>query len=154
MQVLTTEDAKVLVPNQEHQNFTATDIVIPSGTTLNGEVKYVDGMRRGEPFKYKLFKTEENQYIYLNKLKPIMATTQVYLGADAQQTPTIVDVPQNKVFTTDTIIGAIAGYFIGNWYSKKYQKGNSAYYGLAGAVGGLLVVRYMNKKGIKFVKSK
>ena len=25
MQVFTTEDAKVLVPNQEHQNFTSTD---------------------------------------------------------------------------------------------------------------------------------
>ena len=80
MQVLTTEDAKVLVPNKEHQNFTATDLVIPSGTTLKGEVKYVDGMRRGEPFKYKLFKTENSQFIYLNKTqtkhrKKIMAAT-------------------------------------------------------------------------------
>lgn len=155
MQVLTTEDAKVLVPNKEHQNFTATDLVIPSGTTLKGEVKYVDGMRRGEPFKYKLFKTENSQFIYLNKTQPVMANTQVYLGADAQQTPTIVDVPQAKLLSTTNIVGAIAGYLVGSWYSKKYGKGSPKYYGLAGAVGGVLVARYIAKKGtIKFVKSK
>jgi hypothetical protein len=154
MQVYTTEDAKVLVPNKEHQNFTATDIVIPSGTTLSGEVKIINGKRRGEPFNYKVFYTTDNQYIYLNKTKP-MATTQVYLGADAQQTPTIVDVPQPKLLSTTNIVGAIAGYVVGNYYSKKFGKGNPRYYGLAGAVAGVIVARYIAKKGtIKFVKSK
>ena len=154
MQVFTTEDAKVLVPNQEHQNFTSTDVVIPSGTTLEGEIKIIDGKRRGQPFRYKVFQTNENQIIYLNKTKP-MATTQVYLGADAQTTPTIVDVPQPKLLSTTNIVGAIAGYLVGNWYSRKYGKGNPKYYGLAGAVGGVIVARYIAKKGtIKFVKSK
>lgn len=154
MQVFTTEDARVLVPNKEHQNFTSTDVVIPSGTTLEGEIKIIDGKRRGEPFKYKVFQTKDNQIIYLNKTKP-MATTQVYLGADAQQTPTIVDVPQPKLLSTTNIVGAIAGYVVGNWYSKKYGKGNPRYYGLAGAVAGVIVARYIAKKGtIKFVKSK
>lgn len=155
MEVLVTEDAKVLVPNKEHRNFTANGIVIPSGTVLKGEEKIVNGLRRGEPFQYKLFKTEDNQYIYIKKTKPNMATTQVYLGADAQQTPTIVDVPQPKLISTTNIVGAIAGYVVGNWYSKKYQKGNPRYYGLAGAVAGVIVARYIAKKGtIKFVKSK
>lgn len=154
MQVYTTEDAKVLVPNKEHQNFTATDIIIPSGTMLNGEVKIINGKRRGESFQYKLFYTTDNQYIYLNKTKP-MATTQVYLGADAQATPTIVDVPQPKILTTTNIVGAIGGYLVGNWYSKKYGKGSPKYYGLAGAVAGVLVAHYITKRGtIKFVKSK
>jgi hypothetical protein len=154
MQVFTSEDAKVLVPNKEHQNFTATDVIVPQGTTLDGEVKIINGKRRGQPFQYKLFYTKDNQFIYLNKTKP-MATTQVYLSADAQQTPTIVDVPQTKILSTTNIVGAIAGYFVGNWYSKKYGKGNPKYYGLAGAVAGVLVARYMMKKGtIKFVKSK
>ena len=35
------------------------------------------------------------------------------------------------------------------------EKGNPKYFGLAGAVAGVLVARYMMKKGtIKFVKSK
>jgi len=154
MKVFTIEDAKVLVPNKEHQNFTATDIIIPSGTNLDGEVKIINGKRRGQPFQYKLFYTTDNQFIYLNKTKP-MATTQVYLGADAQQTPTIVDVPQTKLLSTTNIVGAIAGYLVGNWYSKKYGKGSPRFYGLAGAVGGVLVARYMMKKGtIKFVRSK
>jgi hypothetical protein len=155
MEVFVTNDAKVLVPNKEHKNFTATDIIIPQGNVLEGEEVIVNGLRRGQPFQYKLFKTKENQYIYLNKTKPNMANTQVFLGADAQQTPTIVDVPQTKLLSTTNIVGAIAGYFVGNYYSKKYQKGNARYYGLAGAVAGVLVARYIAKKGtIKFVKSK
>lgn len=155
MEVIVEIDAKILVPNKEHKNFTATDLVIPQGTTLEGEKVLVNGMRRGEPFQYKLFKTNDNRYIYLNKIKPSMATTQVYLSADAQQTPTIVDVPQAKLLSTTNIVGAILGYYVGHWYSTKYQKGNSRYYGLAGAVAGVLTARYIAKKGtIKFVKSK
>jgi hypothetical protein len=155
MQVIVIDDAKVLVPNKEHKNFTATEITIPQGNILDGEEVIVNGMRRGQPFQYKLFKTIENKYIYLNKTKPNMAKTEVYLGADAQATPTIVDVPQPKLLSTTNIVGAIAGYVVGNWYSKKYQKGNSRYYGLAGAVAGVIVARYIAKKGtIKFVKSK
>jgi hypothetical protein len=155
MEVFVTDDAKVLVPNKEHKNFTATDVIIPKGNSLEGEELIVNGLRRGQPFQYKLFKTKENQFIYLNKTKPNMANTQVFLGADSQQTPTIVDVPQAKLLSTTNIVGAIAGYFVGNFYSKKYQKGNPRYYGLAGAVAGVLVARYIAKKGtIKFVKSK
>lgn len=155
MQIIVIEDAKVLVPNKEHKNFTATDLIIPSGTELEGDKILVDGMRRGEPFQYKLFKTNDNRYIYLNKTQPNMATTQVYLGADAQTSPTIVDVPQPKLLSTTNVVGAIAGYFVGHWYSKKYQKGNPRYYGLAGAVAGVIVARYIAQKGtIKFVKSK
>jgi len=155
MQVVVIKDAQELVPNKEHKNFTSNGIVIPSGTMLEGKEVTVNGMRRGEPFQYKLFQTENNKYIYLNKTQPNMATTQVYLGADAQTTPTIVDVPQPKLLSTTNIVGAIAGYVVGNWYSKKYQKGNPRYYGLACAVAGVIVARYIAKKGtIKFVKSK
>ena len=154
MQVEVIEDARVLVPNKEHENFTATDIVIPKGNILEGEVQVINGKRRGEPFTYKLFYTTDKQYIHIKKTKP-MATTQVYLGADAQQTPTIVDVPQRKLFTTQNIVGAIAGYFIGTYYSNRYGKGRPQFYGLAGAVGGLLIARYLTSTGtIKFVKSK
>ena len=61
------EDAPVLVPNKEHANFTRTEIVIPAGTKIEGEVKIIKGKRRGEPFTYRLFCTNDNQYIYLKK---------------------------------------------------------------------------------------
>jgi hypothetical protein len=154
MQAELIEDAPVLIPNKEHQNFTRNGQVIPKGEVVEGEIKVVQGKRRGEPFTYELFYTNKNQFIHKKKVKP-MATTQVYLSADAQQTPTIVDVPQNNLLTTPNIVGAVAGYLVGNWYSRKYGKGNPRYFGLAGAVAGVLVARYMTQKGtIKFVKSK
>jgi len=154
MQAVIIEDAPVLIPNKEHQNFTRNGEIIPKGEVVEGELKVIKGKRRGEPFNYELFYTNKNQFIHQKKVKP-MPTTQVYLSADAQQSPTIVDVPQEKIMTTANIIGAVGGYLVGNWYSRKYGKGNPRYYGLAGAVGGVLVARYITQKGtIKFVKSK
>lgn len=154
MKALVQEDAHVLVPNKEHQNFTRTDIVIPAGNTIEGEPKMINGKRRGEPFSYKLFYTTENQYIHLNKIKP-MATTQVYLGADAQTTPTVVDVPLRKLFNTNNIIGGVLGAFAGVYYSKKFNKGNRNLYAVGGAVAGFLAVRYLvGKRAILVAKSK
>jgi uncharacterized protein YcfJ len=154
MKGLVKEDAYVLVPNKEHQNFTRTDIIIPAGNMVEGEEKKVNGNRRGEPFTYKLFYTTENQYIHLNKIKP-MATTQVYLGADAQTTPTVVDVPQRKLFNTTNIIGGVLGAFAGVYYSKKFNKGNRNLYAVGGAIAGFLTVRYLvGKRAILVAKSK
>lgn len=154
MKALVKEDAHVLVPNKEHQNFTRTDIVIPAGSTVEGEQKTINGKRRGEPFSYKLFYTIENQYLHSKKLEP-MATTQVYLGADAQPTPTVVDVPQRKLFNTNNIIGGILGAFVGVYYSKKFNKGNRNLYAVGGAVAGFLTVRYIvGKRAILVAKSK
>jgi hypothetical protein len=153
MQVYTIEDAPVLVPNKEHENFTRSRLVIPAGTELVGEPKNVDGKRRGEPFTYRLFYTNDNQIIHLKKVKP-MPTTQVYLGADAKQTPTIVDVPPRQLFTTNTIIGAAIGGFVGNYIAKRNSY-NKNLYMLGGAVAGFFVARYLQgRKSIKVVKSK
>ena len=88
MKVVTIQDTNILTPNKEHQNFVFTGIVIPSGTILYGTNKIISGLRRGKPFAYKLFVTDKNQIIYQNTIKP-METTEVTLGADASQTPTI-----------------------------------------------------------------
>lgn len=150
MKVEVIEDAPVLVPNKEHENFTRNGIIIPAGNIIEGEVKNVQGKRRGEPFTYRLFLTNDNQYIHLKKIKE-MPTTQVYLGADAAKTPTVVDVPPRKMFTNTTIIGAVLGGFVGTTIAKT-RGGNRTTFMLGGAVVGFFVARYLQGRGSIFVQ--
>lgn len=147
------EDAPILVPNEKHKNFTRTDTIIPKGSVVIGEMKVVKGIRRGEPFEYRIFQTDKNEIIYQKKIKP-MAQTQVYLSADSQQTATIVNVPSRKLLSTTTIIGGVIGAVVGNYYAKS-RGGNTNIYMLGGAVLGYVVARYMEgRKAIKVQPSK
>lgn len=144
------EDAPILIPNNDHKNFTATDEIIPKGTEVEGKYKNVNGLRRGEPFTYKLFVTKENNIIYQNKIEPM--ATQVYLNADAQVTPTVVKV-EKKLITTTTIIGGIVGAMVGNYYSKT-QGGNRNVYMVGGAVIGFFVARFFENRSVAVKPSK
>ena len=136
MQVVTSKDAPILIPNKDHKNFTMNGVVIPSGVELEGEKKEVQGLRRGKPFTYRLFITKDNQIIYSNNIKP-MATTEVTLGADSAQTPTMINfLPAesfNKLRTGGLIVGAIAGFA---W--AKYKKHDMARIGTFTIVGALI----------------
>jgi hypothetical protein len=157
MQIEVIEDAYVLIPNKEHQNFTRTEKLIGIGTILDGEPKTISGQRRGEPFQYKLFLTNENEFIHLKKTKP-MRTTEVTLGADASQTPTVVSVPTGKKLLTPmviggTLIGAGAGYYFAKSKGFDSKKRNMAIVG--GAVLGFFGAKYFEKrKGIVVKPSK
>jgi len=139
------EDAPVLIPNKEHNNFTATDETLPKGSIIFGEFKTIRGKRRGEPFDYKLFITNNNEIIYQKKINP-MGTTQVYLSADSQQTPTVVDVSSKKSnFTMMTIAGAVVGGMVGNYYART-QGGNRNVMLVGGALLGFFIARYFEKR--------
>ena len=58
---VTIEDAPVLIPNEDHQNFTQGKDVIKKNTQVSGDVQIVSGLRRGEPFTYRLFLTSNNK---------------------------------------------------------------------------------------------
>lgn len=111
MKVVVIEDAPILIPNLTHKNFTESSDIIKKGTELDGDLKYVVGMRKGEEFKYRLFYTKNGEIIFKNKIKPINMT-EVKLGADAQQAPTVVSVPDNKV-DKNALIGVISGAVAG-----------------------------------------
>lgn len=122
MEVEVIQDAFVLIPNKEHENFTETERKIVAGRKLFGEPRYIKGKRRGEPFTYKLFLTDNKEFIHLNKIKP-MKTTEVLLGADAKQTPTVVDMAKpNKMFNKTNVAGALIGAGVGYYYSSKVKK--------------------------------
>ena len=103
------EQAHVLVPNKEHQNFTRTRETLPVGEKIVGTFKSIKGKRRGEDFSYRVFITNNGEIIYSNKIKEEMKPTEVYLGADSAKTPTTVDLVPAETFKATRLIGALAG---------------------------------------------
>jgi hypothetical protein len=151
MQVSTIADANILKPNRDHKNFVETGEVIPSGTLLEGNEKYISGLRRGEAFTYKLFITNDKKIIYLNKVKP-MANIEVSLGADGQQTPTKVDLINAETFSTLNAVSVVIGGISGFMYSryKNHSTTKVAVYTLSGVILGYVASRVikMNNKVI------
>lgn len=117
MEAIVEKEAKVLVPNKEHKNFTATGQIIEPGTVIEGEFKSIKGLRRGEPFSYRVFITKNGEIIYSNNVKQMKAT-EVTLGADASQTPTKVNMLPAETFKTSRMVAALAGT-VGGYYMAK-----------------------------------
>jgi hypothetical protein len=160
MEVEVIEDAPILIPNNKHQNFTESSNVIKKGTILLGDEAQIKGKRRGEGFTYKLFKTKNNQLIYLKKIKP-MQVTEVTLGAGGENatspvtTPTVISVPSGKkLFTKNVIIGTVIGAGAGFGWSKykKLDKKATMMYSVVGAIIGFGVSKYVEKRKAIVVK--
>lgn len=157
--VITTNESKILVPNEEHKNFTATGNIIPPGTTLKGNEIVINGKRRGEPFQYRLFKLENtNQYIYSNNIKNVseMETTDISLGADANVSPTVVDIPSTKKKDKTPLIGAVVGAGVGFGYAryKKMSAKKQLMFVGVGALAGFITGKMIAKKDNVKVKVK
>jgi hypothetical protein len=150
MEVKTITDADILVPNKEHKNFTNSGKKIPKETTLTGNPIVINGLRRGEPFSYKLFVTDKQEYIYLKNIKN-MDTTNVYLGADS----TIVKMPSDNNFGTTPLISMLVGGAAAYYYAKKRNQSRIYLYTLIGAVAGFGIGKYFQSQGIvTFKKNK
>lgn len=146
MEAIVLENAKVLVPNKEHKNFTETSEVIPQGTTLIGEFKSIKGLRRGEPFSYRVFITQNGQIIYSNKVKEMKAT-EVTLGADATVTPTTVDLIPAETFKKERLIVASAGAAGAFWYARRkgHATSKALVFAAVGAAAGYAAVWAFDK---------
>ncbi len=156
MEAVVQENAKVLVPNKEHKNFTETSEELPIGTILNGEFKSIKGLRRGKPFSYRVFITEKGQIVYSNNLKE-MEVTEVTLGADSAQSETRVDLLPAETYKTSRILFAAAGAIGGYAYSKK--KGctgkTCTKYAVIGGILGYAAIYFFDKtKSVKVTESK
>lgn len=134
MEAIVLENAKVLVPNKEHKNFTETNEEISKDTVVNGEFKSIKGLRRGEPFSFRVFVTDKGQIIYSNKIKEMKAT-EVTLGADANRSATVVNMIPAETFKSSRIIFTLAGAVGGFYYAKK-KGGNKMKYAIVGAIAG------------------
>lgn len=158
MEVQVIRHATILIPNKEHENFTETENVIKAGTLLFGNPVTIKGKRRGEDFEYKLFKTNDNKFIHLNKINP-MRTTEVTLGADNKQSATLISIPSTKkLLTKNIIISTLVGAGTGYYYSAKIKsldKKKVLMYSVGGAIAGFLFGKWLEKqKGIVIKPSK
>ena len=151
------EDAEILIPNSEHKNFTDSGKIIEAESIIEGNPVEISGLRKGEPFTYKMFNTKNNQLIYIKKVKP-MEKTEVTLGfegaADTTKATTI-KFPSTKLVTTTRVIGTVAGAGAGFWFSKhhKHSHTKTAVFVVLGALlgygAGVLVEE---NSGIKIAK--
>lgn len=150
------KDTKVLAPNKEHQNFTETDVILKAGEKVTGDFKDIKGLRRGVPFTYKMFITDEKQIIYQKNVEP-MQTTEVTLGADAQVSETKVDMKPAEKFSkaklAGVVLGAGAGYALAR-RKKLSGKKMALYIGLGAAVGFGVAYLYDKNKKVVVKQSK
>jgi hypothetical protein len=144
MKVFVNKDTKFLTANSDHKNFTETDEIAQAETMLEGNNRNVAGLRRGKPFTYRVFITNDNKILYQNNITP-MRTTEVMLGADDSSTTTTVNLRPaetfNRVRTYGIVIGAVAGFAYAKY--KKHDLKKVAMFmalgSLAGYAGGYLV---------------
>ncbi len=83
MQAEITEDTKSLIPNVAHKNFICTQDskTFTKGEKITGNPKIILGERKGKPYTYQLFLTDDHDLIFLNKTNIPMEKTEVTLGA-------------------------------------------------------------------------
>lgn len=152
------EEATVLVPNKEHKNFTETSETIPQGTSVEGEFKSISGLRRGEPFSYRVFITNDGQIIYSNKLEQMKSTeVMLGLGGDSTLSSTTVNMTSAETFKTSRVVVALTAGVGAFMYAKK--KGKSAktsikWAVIAGAVGYLAVWAFDKSKSVTISQKK
>lgn len=147
----TISDAAILVPNKEHKNFTDTGKVIPKNTEIFGNPTIIKGLRRGQPFEYKLFVTNKNEFIYLKTIQP-MKSTEVLLGADASTTPTVVTMPNDSNLGMRPVLGTILGGVLGYYYAKKKNPSKVMMFTVIGGVAGFAAGKYLQGTGVVFFK--
>jgi hypothetical protein len=151
------QGATVLIPNTDHKNFTFSDEKIEGGTLVKGKLQAVNGLRRGEPFTYRLFLTNDNKLIYQKNIKNMANATEVTLGADSQTSATSVNLKPAENFSsmkmTGILVGGVAGFAYAK-YKKHDMKKVAMYIGVGAAIGYFAEYLLDSKKNIVVKPSK
>lgn len=138
-EVIVLEKAPILIPNNEHRNFTETDKVIPVGTTLKGDFQDIEGLRRGKPFIYRLFIDKDGIIIYT---KYVEERKNNMNGND-----TTITLPSTKNYaTTHAVVSVISGV-LGYSIAKKMGKPGKTAFIVAGvsALAGYYIANQITK---------
>lgn len=157
MKVRVNEDAIVLIPNKAHQNFVATGKIIEEGNIIEGNYRKINGLRKGKPFTYSLFVTKDKEIIYQKSVTPMQETTEVKLGADAQTSPTTVNMVPAENFSkakmTGLVVGGLAGFAWAK-YKKHDMKKAALYIGIGAVLGYVGGVVFDRNRKVKVQPSK
>jgi hypothetical protein len=152
MKVRITEDAPVLIPNDSHKNFVATDKVIKANTELEGKPTRIQGLRRGKPFIYRLF-IDDNGIIIYDKYTEKMQTevTLNAVGTEAR----VVTLPSAKKDRIIHAVSAVGAGVLAFAIAKKTGRANKTAFMYAGAsalVGYLVASQITKHRKITYEK--
>jgi hypothetical protein len=145
MKVVVVKDSPILIPNPTHRNFTHAGSMVEKDTIVKGQPKSVQGLRQGRPHIYKFFITEDGHLLHIKNVKPYKMITEVKLGADAQVTPTKVNMTAASSKASKKYIGAIAGAIAGFGLAKykKHDKKKQIMFSVVGGLAGFGIGYYL-----------
>lgn len=147
------QNTNYLMPNKEHKNFTASNENAREGTIINGSFKNVTGLRKGEPFVYRLFFVEDGKILYANCVQADNVPSEILSGVDNNKSVKGIETnsSKGKIMKAELFIisGALIGYLIGR--NKKLSTNNLIKSSIVGAVGayGIYCIIDKNKSTIK-----
>ena len=128
------QNCNFLIPNKEHQNFTESDLAARVGDTIRGEFKNVNGLRKGKPFEYRLFFTNDGKILYANCIRAENISSEIISNVDNLQAPLSVNIKPSEQFKyVAALVGGIAGYLYGK--KQNADKNKLITYIAVGSVG-------------------
>jgi len=147
-EVIVLEDTPILMPNNEHKNFTETDKIIPKGTMLKGNFKNIEGLRRGKNFTYRIFQDNDGLIIYTKSLQEKIENMN---GNDST-----ITLPSEKKLSTNYALYSVIGGVLGYAVAKKMGKTGKTAFIIAGiaAIGGYMVAKRVNKNQSIIIEKK
>ncbi len=138
-EVIVLEDTAILLPNNEHRNFTETDKLISKGTKLKGDFKNIEGLRRGKPFTYRIFQDKDGIILYAKNLHENKENMN---GNDST-----ITLPSEKKLSTNYVMYSVLAGVLGYAIAKKMGKSGKTAFVVAGisAIGGYMIAKQVNK---------
>ena len=138
-EVIVVEDTAILLPNNEHRNFTETDKMISKGTILKGDFKNIEGLRRGKPFTYRIFQDKDGIIMYAKNLHEKKENMN---GNDST-----ITLPSEKKLSTNYALYSVVAGVLGFAIAKKMGKSGKTAFIVASisAVGGYMIAKQVNK---------
>ena len=121
IQAIIIQNTNFLIPNKEHKNFTDSSDYARVGEIVKGEFRNVNGLRKGKPFEYRLFFTNNGKILYANCVKAENVPSEIISNADNLQTPTLVDLKPAEQFKYTAHLIALGGGIAGYYYGKKQK---------------------------------
>jgi len=122
MQVKIITESNYLTPNKDHKNFTDSIESANVGDKVEGEFKNISGLRKGQPFVYRLFVTKNGKILYANTVESELPPAKEVLSnatANDIKPVEVLEIPNDGNIKSVGLILAIAGGVIGYFYGKK-----------------------------------
>jgi hypothetical protein len=121
MQAKIIKDTNFLTPNKDHKNFTDSIELARVGDKIEGEFKNISGLRKGQPFVYRLFVTKNGKILYANTVQTEIPIVEVVSNANAENLKPVElekNIP-NKNSKYAGLLLAVGGGVAGYFYAKK-----------------------------------